>query len=83
MTRVLVPLLGLALAIYALVDCVQTPEKRIQYLPKMAWAAVIVLAPLIGPAAWIATGKVRDLPAGGPGRRPRGPDDDPDFLRGL
>lgn len=84
MTRVLIPLLGFVLAVYALVDCIQTPEKRVQYLPKMVWIALVVLVPLLGPAAWIITGKVRASPGhGGAGQRPRGPDDDPDFLRGL
>lgn len=84
MTRVLIPLLGFTLAIYAFVDCIQTPDKRVRYLPKMAWIALVMIVPLLGPVAWIITGKVRS----GPGRRraggrPQGPDDDPDFLRGL
>lgn len=84
MTRVLVPLLGFALAIYALVDCIQTPGKRVQHLPKTAWIAVVVLIPLLGPAAWIILGKVPETRGRGrPDRRPQGPDDDPDFLRGL
>lgn len=84
MIRVLVPLLALALTVYALVDCIQTPPKRVRYLPKAAWPAVIVLVPLLGPIGWLLLGKVADAP--GNGRRqagPRGPDDDPDFLRGL
>lgn len=84
MGKVLVGLLGLALTVYALVDCLQTPEKRARYLPKVAWPAVIVLVPLLGPLAWLALGKVRGAPGGGRRPRgPRGPDDDPDFLRGL
>lgn len=83
MTRVLVPLLGFALAVYALVDCLQTPDKRIQYLPKPIWAIVIVLAPILGPIGWLVIGKVRAAPGGRRSPGPRGPDDDPDFLRGL
>ncbi|WP_026181206.1 PLD nuclease N-terminal domain-containing protein [Demetria terragena] len=83
MPRVIVPLLGLALTVYALVDCGQTGARRTRYLPKPAWLAVIVLLPFLGPAGWLLVGKVRQAP--GPSRRsrPRGPDDDPDFLRGL
>ena len=85
MTRVLPVLIGLGLAIYALVDCIQTDEAKVRGLPKLVWIILIVLITFVGPIAWLIAGKERKLP--GQGRRtprgPLGPDDDPDFLRGL
>jgi hypothetical protein len=93
MLKVLLYLLPLALAIYALVDLVQTSDEEIQGLPKLAWVALIVLVWVIGPIAWLLAGKrgrrsflprTQPRAAGGPtGSRPMAPDDDPDFLRGL
>lgn len=85
MLRVLVSVIPIVLAIYALVDLVQTDTERIKGLPQLAWVALIVLIPIVGPVAWLIAGKKR---TGRPGRgtQPRGPvgpDDDPDFLRNL
>ena len=84
MVRVLPVLIGLALAIYALVDCIQTDESKVRGLPKVFWIILIVLITFVGPIAWLIAGKERSLP--GRSQRPRGPlgpDDDPDFLRGI
>jgi len=83
--------LPIALAVYALVDLVQTRDEDVQGLPKLAWVALIVLIWVVGPIAWLIAGKKgrRWLPGmprpAGPrgGGRPVAPDDDPDFLRGL
>ena len=93
MLRALMIVLPIALAIYALVDLVQTEDERIQGLPKLAWVALIVLIWVVGPMAWLIAGKrgrrwlpgLTPRPAGGPlrGGRQVAPDDDPDFLRGL
>lgn len=93
MVKVLIVLLPLALAIYALVDLVQTRDEDIQGLPKLAWVALIVLIWVVGPVAWLVAGKRgRSLLPGllprtaGPRLDPGhqvAPDDDPDFLRGL
>lgn len=94
MLRILLYALPLFLAIYALVDLVQTDDRDVQGLPKLAWVALIVLFWVAGPIAWLVAGrKGRGLPglpprtAGGPTGGPRGrtlaPDDDLDFLRGL
>lgn len=93
MLRVLIVVLPIALAIYALVDLVQTEEDDVQGLPKIAWVGVIVILGVVGPLAWILAGKKsrRILPGllppqpgtAGHGGRPVAPDDDPDFLRGL
>jgi len=94
MLRVLLILLPLALAVYALVDLVQTDAKDVQGLPKLVWAALVVLIWVVGPLAWLIAGKrdrgwLRGLHrrGAGPGAAGAGrqlaPDDDPDFLRGL
>jgi len=90
--RALMIVLPIALAIYALVDLVQTKDEDVQGLPKLAWVALIVLIWVVGPVAWLIAGKKgrRWLPGFAPrpagprgGGRPVAPDDDPDFLRGL
>ena len=93
MLKVLLYALPIILAVYALVDLVQTDEVDVQGLPKLAWVLLIVLIWVIGPVAWLVAGRRgrRWLPglsrAAGPqpsgGYRPTAPDDDPDFLRGL
>ncbi|HET8601076.1 MAG TPA: PLD nuclease N-terminal domain-containing protein [Segeticoccus sp.] len=96
MVRVLVPLVLLALTVYTLVDCIQTDDAEQQHLPKILWMLVILLFPPVGPIAWLIAGRPnapinRTGPPGtgggqAPGTRgqaPRGPDDDPDFLRRL
>ncbi|WP_093837795.1 PLD nuclease N-terminal domain-containing protein [Streptomyces aidingensis] len=94
MLRVLMFLVPLALAIYALVDCISTKDDEVRHLPKIVWILLIVFAWIIGPVAWILAGR-RRLTAGGSGGRgaggaPRGrqtrwvaPDDNPEFLRSL
>jgi hypothetical protein len=86
--RVFVLLVGLALTIYAVIDCLQTELARVKYIPKIAWIVLIVLIPWVGPIAWLIVGRERSLPPGRwntkrPVTGPRGPEDDPDFLRNL
>jgi hypothetical protein len=89
MAKVLLVVVPLALAIYTVIDAIQTEDADVKHIPKIFWILLILLsAPTgIGAIAWLVTGRQR-----GPlnGRRgpnyptaPRGPDDDPDFLRNL
>lgn len=91
MLRVLPGILAVVLTIYAAVDCIQTEESQVRNLPKLVWVFLVLLFPVAGPAAWFIAGRPTPLidlgggrqgpgPGGGP---PRGPDDDPDFLRRL
>lgn len=95
MLRYLPFLLVLALWIYAFVDCLNTPEEEVRHLPKVVWVIIILLfgEVLVGPVAWLITGKVRRVPAGG-GSTPSewhrntatnwvAPDDNPEFLKSL
>jgi hypothetical protein len=73
--------------IYALVDCIQTDRRQVRIMPKPVWL-LAVLVPVAGPLAWFFAGRATAAggPSRGPGGRPtgpRGPDDDPDFLRRL
>jgi len=86
MGKALLLMAAVVLLVYALYDLLATPRERVQHLPKIAWAAFIVLVPYVGALLWMFFGAARNRPAGGPRRqppRPQGPDDDPDFLRGL
>ncbi|MFD0383100.1 PLD nuclease N-terminal domain-containing protein [Streptomyces stramineus] len=92
MLRILPFLLILALWIYTFVDCLNTPEKEVRGLPKIAWVLIILLfgEVLLGPVAWLLAAR----PRGGAGPRPYGrrggggrgwvaPDDNPEFLKSL
>lgn len=87
MIRLLPGLLALALTVFAVVDCIQTDDTGVRNLPKLLWVFLILLFPLVGAVAWFVAGRPRrPRPTGGRGHRPpppRGPDDDPDFLRRL
>lgn len=70
-------LIAVALLIYALIDLTVTEDARIRKLNRILWIVIIVLIPVIGPIAWVVSGK-----------GPRGmnrvvaPDDDPKFSGG-
>lgn len=88
MGKFVLAVIGIALFVYALFDLIATPRERVRYVPKPLWF-VIVLVAGIGPVLWLVLGRERTLPGGGRGRPrprpegPRGPDDDPDYLRNL
>jgi hypothetical protein len=68
MLRYVPYLVILAVWIYALVDCIGTPERQVRFLPKLAWLMIIVFFGwiLIGPLAWLVAGRIRyGTPPGG------------------
>jgi hypothetical protein len=87
MPRLLLVLVPLAMTIYAVIDAIQTEDRGIQHLPKLIWIMLILLVPWVGAIAWLVTGRQRGPLNGRQGPNypsaPRGPDDDPDFLRNL
>lgn len=85
MLRVLLLLLPLALAVYALVDCVSTKDEEVKHLPKVGWILLIVLATVVGPLTWIFAGRERRFAGGGRmgGSGWVAPDDNPEFLASL
>jgi hypothetical protein len=98
MLRVLPELVWFGLLVFCLIDCVQTPDGDVRNLPKWGWILLMVLLPLVGSVAWLVAGRP-ERGAGRPARAPwpatrtagfpeyerppRGPDDDPEFLRGI
>ena len=87
MPRVLLGLAILGLTIYAVVDAIQTDDAQVKHLPKLMWILLILIFAPIGPIAWFFAGRQRRPRSGRRGPNypsaPRGPDDDPDFLRDL
>ncbi|MDQ3325265.1 MAG: PLDc N-terminal domain-containing protein [Actinomycetota bacterium] len=81
MLKALVVLVAVGLSVYCLYDIVATPARSVRVMPKPVWV-LVVLVPLVGPLAWLLSG--RRAPKSGPPPKPRprviGPDDDPDFL---
>jgi hypothetical protein len=57
MLRLLPVLLILALALFALVDCLARDEDEIRNLPKVLWVLVILLFPLLGSVIWFIAGR--------------------------
>ena len=89
MGKALVVIVIVVLLVYAFFDLLATPADRTRFLPKWLWF-VLVLVPVVGPILWMLFGQRRDRPKPPPppgrygGRPPaKGPDDDPDFLRGI
>ncbi len=79
MLKIFLLALPIVLAVYALVDLVQTKDEDVQGLPKLVWVLLIVLVWVVGPLAWLLAGsRSRTLPGllpradGGPrpGSRP-------------
>ncbi len=91
MPGVLLGLAVLAFWLYSLFDVITTPDEEARNLPKILWVLIVVLVPLVGSVFWLLLGRpTRSRPFHLPGRSimdkgeaPRGPDDDPDFLRDL
>ncbi|HZK05017.1 MAG TPA: PLDc N-terminal domain-containing protein [Actinomycetaceae bacterium] len=92
MARVLPVVLAVALWIYGLIDCAQTPEDRMPPgLAKPVWLLIILLVPGVGAVAWLVVKGIAAASTDGPGqgpvrrkkRGPIAPDDDAEFLANL
>lgn len=79
-------IVAIGLAVYAVIDCLQTEPAEVRGPRRPVWIAVILLLPVVGPVAWLVARR------GGlrfPSRRrrrpspPVAPDDNPEFLRQL
>jgi hypothetical protein len=84
--RIALPIVvAVVLAVYALIDCLQTDPADVRGPRRAIWVAMIVLLPVIGPVAWLVTRfrqrRRRQPPRTAP--RPLAPDDNPDFLREI
>lgn len=80
-------ILGVAVIIYALIDCVLSRKHDVRSISKTAWFVTILLLPLIGAGMWFLFGRPRSEGPSGPRRpaplTPTAPDDDPAFLQNL
>lgn len=96
MAGVLIGLAIVAFWLYSLFDVITTPEEEVRNVPKTLWVIIVVLIPLLGSVFWLLFGRPsaeRDGTGIGhpadqktaqpPAAPPRGPDDDPEFLRDL
>ncbi|MEV4459674.1 PLD nuclease N-terminal domain-containing protein [Microbispora sp. NPDC004025] len=93
MPSVIIGLALLAFWLYCLFDVITTPEQDVRNLPKFLWVLIVILLADIGALTWLLVGRPRRqhavYAAGGGGWAhqsgdvPRGPDDDPEFLRSL
>jgi len=90
MAGVIVSLALLAFWLFSLFDVITTPEEEVRHSPKAVWLIIVAALPLIGGLFWMMRGRPRvarePRPPAPPaeGRSiPKGPDDDPDFLRDL
>ena len=84
--RIALPIVvAVVLAVYALVDCLQTEPAEVRGPRRAIWLLLIVVVPVLGPVAWLVS-RPRQRPRGQAPRpitRPVAPDDNPDFLREI
>lgn len=87
MGKALVIVVGIVIFVYALFDLIATPGHKTRFIPKPIWFVALLVVP-VGPLLWIFFGQKATPP--GPSASParprpsvKGPDDDPDYLRGL
>jgi hypothetical protein len=95
MLYVLLALIALGVWLFCLFDVLTTDEVAVRYLPKFGWFLIILLGFWIGALLWMAFGRPRQpatevwsgtvSPEPEPEQHdlPRGPEDDPEFLRNL
>ncbi len=79
---VLLPFVLVVLLVAAIVDLLMIEPGRVRALPKLAWALIVIVVPVIGPILWFAFGRERRGRANAV-RRPLAPDDDPAFLASV
>jgi hypothetical protein len=79
MRYLVLTLLYVGPAAYAIADALQHRDHEPYGLPKPLWVIIILLFPLVGAGAWILL-TVRSRQPSQPNSRPHGPDDDPDYL---
>lgn len=67
-SRIVPVIVAVGLIVFALVDCVRTPEDKVPArIAKPVWVILILLLPVIGAVAWILLSKVFARSPGGSG----------------
>jgi hypothetical protein len=83
----LLVVIGLAVTLFAFVDCAMREDIQLKSLPKWGWLLAIFLTGVFGSIAYLIVGRNGSRTPGvrKPKSKPRilPPDDDPDFLRKL
>ena len=78
---------GLAIILFAFVDCAMREDNQLRKLPKWGWLLVIIFLQLLGAVFYLVAGRngARQPGIKKPKQKPRilPPDDDPDFLRKI
>ena len=80
------PIIVVALmTIYCVVEVAQAPAFAVRRAPRWLWATIVICLPLAGAVSWLFFGRpnAESLGTDNPNARPKAPDDDVDFLRGL
>lgn len=80
------PIIMIALlTIYCVVEVAQAPTYAVRRMPRWLWATAVICLPLLGAISWLFLGRPTGATLGKNKRspRPKAPDDDVDFLRGL
>lgn len=85
MARYLPLIMVVLLAIYCMVEVAQAQTYAVRRMPRWLWATAIIFVPVAGSLAWLIFGRPTSETRrnGQPAPRPKAPDDDNDFLRGL
>ncbi len=83
MLRALPLIVALVLAVYCVVDVLQTEARLLRPLGRLGWLAVVLLVPIVGPLVWILTARMRAPSAATPAPRMVAPEDDPEFMRKM
>jgi hypothetical protein len=73
---------AVAFIVFSLVDCATMPRQRIRSLGKPAWIVLVIVLPVLGALLWYVLGRGPAASKAAESRY-RGPDDDPDFIRGA
>ena len=71
--------------IFTTVYAASADSTQVRVLPKFVWVLLCLFVPIIGGLLYITVGRPIDGDSGQGAKifRPKGPDDDPDFLRDL
>ena len=84
MGRVLPIVIAILLTIFCVVEVAQSEPYAVRRMPRWLWATVIIVFPVVGPLCWLVFGRpTHESREPDPAARPKTPDDDTDFLKGL
>ncbi len=85
MGRVMPFVIWALLTIYCVVEVAQAPRFAVRRMPRWLWATAVICLPIVGAAGWLLLGRPTAESSGRRSRnlKPKAPDDDVDFLRGL